>query len=144
MLANVSGLSLKDFSTRYWAFAERLLACEINFRGRLLRFSFPFRFRLTLLEFKADILLVVQHEKRHAMHSDPQISFHAITPPFRASRGGRIHRCCTAQFIYYLASDKATTHIEIRQLFSRKAVSGAMRPRIAFRRVRILFMLDLK
>jgi hypothetical protein len=63
MLANVSGLGLKDFTAGYWTFAERLFSCEINFRDRLFRFSFSFCFRLALLEFKADIFLVGQHEK---------------------------------------------------------------------------------
>src|SRR5947207_13446000 len=83
-------------------------------------------------------------KSKRAMHSDAQISLHGIAPPFRSSHGGRIHRCCTDQFIYYLASDKATTHTEIRQLVSRKTVSGAMRHRIAFKRARVLFMLDQK
>src|SRR6266403_2130868 len=64
MLADVTRLSLKNFSAGYWTFAEGFLACEINFRDRLFRFSFLFRFRVALLEFKADIFLVVQHEKR--------------------------------------------------------------------------------
>src|SRR5919109_2520145 len=63
MLANVSGLSLKDFSAGYWAFAKRFSACEIDFCDRLFGFAFLFRFWLALLEFKADIFFVVQHEK---------------------------------------------------------------------------------
>src|SRR5919106_5636586 len=63
MLANVTRFSLKNFSAGYWTFAERFLACEINFRDRLFRFSFLFRFWLALLEFKADIFLVGQYEK---------------------------------------------------------------------------------
>jgi hypothetical protein len=39
-------------------------SCEINFCVRLFRFSFLFRFRVALLEFKADIFLVGQYEKR--------------------------------------------------------------------------------
>jgi hypothetical protein len=35
------------------------------------------------------------------MHSDPQISFHAIAPPFRFSHGGRIHLSCTGS-VYLL------------------------------------------
>src|SRR5262249_2048321 len=38
------------------------------------------------------------------MHSEPQISFHAITPPFRSSHGGRIHRSCTGS-VYLLRCD---------------------------------------
>src|SRR6476619_1185640 len=64
MFANVTSLSFKNFSAGYWAFAERLFSCEINFCCRLFGFSFLFRLRVTLLEFKADIFLVVQHEKR--------------------------------------------------------------------------------
>src|SRR6476620_11183799 len=64
MLADVTHLSLKNFSAGYWTFAERLFSCEINFYCRLFWFSFFFRFLVTLLEFKADIFLIVQHEKR--------------------------------------------------------------------------------
>jgi hypothetical protein len=42
------------------------------------------------------------------MHSDPQISLHEIASPFRLSHGGRIHRCCTAQFIRSALRDKMT------------------------------------
>src|SRR5262245_48191134 len=63
MLANVAGLSLKHFSAGYWAFAERLFSCEIDFRGRLFGFPFFLCFQLTLLESKADIFLVGQDEK---------------------------------------------------------------------------------
>src|SRR5215470_4502995 len=64
MLANVTGFNLKDSSAGYWTFAERLLACEINFRHGFLWFSVLSRFRLTLLEFKADIFFVGQYQKR--------------------------------------------------------------------------------
>jgi hypothetical protein len=40
------------------------------------------------------------------MHSDPQISLHEMVSPFRVSHGGRIHRCCTAQFIRSTLRDK--------------------------------------
>src|SRR5436305_3999355 len=63
MLANVSGVHLEDFSAAHWTFAERFFACEIDFRGRLCGFSLLFRFWIALLEFEADILLIVQHEK---------------------------------------------------------------------------------
>jgi hypothetical protein len=42
------------------------------------------------------------------MHSDPQISLHEMVSPFRLSHGGRIHRCCTAQFIRSTLRDKMT------------------------------------
>jgi len=42
------------------------------------------------------------------MHSEWQISFHAIAPPLRFSHGGRIHRSCTAQFIRCALHDKIT------------------------------------
>ena len=42
------------------------------------------------------------------MHSDPQISLHEMASPFRLSHGGRIHRCCTAQFIRSALRDKIT------------------------------------
>src|SRR5438477_8451400 len=64
MFANVSGVPLKNSSTGYWAFAERFFACEINFHDRLFGFSFVFRLWLALLEFEADVFLVVQPEKR--------------------------------------------------------------------------------
>src|SRR3954451_19331557 len=64
MLAHVTGLSLKNFSAGYRAFAQRFLACEINLRSRLSRFSFLFCFRVPLLEFKTDIFLVGDYEKR--------------------------------------------------------------------------------
>src|SRR5215471_4353146 len=64
MLANVTLLSLKNFATAHWAVAKRFLAGEINFFDRLFRFSFFLRFRLALLEFKADISLIVQNKKR--------------------------------------------------------------------------------
>src|SRR5437899_2439196 len=64
MLANVTGISLENLSTAHWAVAERLFACEINFRDRLLGFSFFLRFRLALLEFEADVFLVVQNQER--------------------------------------------------------------------------------
>ena len=64
MFANVSGVPLKNSSIGYWAFAKRFFACEINFHDRLFGFSFLFRFWLALLEFEADVFLVVQHEKR--------------------------------------------------------------------------------
>jgi hypothetical protein len=35
------------------------------------------------------------------MHSDPQISFHAIASPFRFSHGVRIHLSCTGS-VYLL------------------------------------------
>src|SRR2546423_13602876 len=63
MLANVSGVRLEDFSAAHWTFAERLFACQIDFRGRLFGFSFLFRFWIALLEFEADIFFVVQNEK---------------------------------------------------------------------------------
>src|SRR6476619_1936344 len=63
MLANVTRLGLKNFSAGNWAFAKRLFSCEINFSCWLFRFSFLFRLRVSLLEFEADIFLVVQHEK---------------------------------------------------------------------------------
>src|SRR4030095_7328335 len=63
MLANITRLSLKNFSAGYWAFANWLFSCEINFRCRLFGLSFFFPFRVALLEFKADIFLVVQHQK---------------------------------------------------------------------------------
>src|SRR5262245_32529865 len=64
MLADVTGLSLKNLSAGYWAFAEWLFSCEINFGGRFFRLSFLFRLRVTLLEFKPDSFLVGQYEKR--------------------------------------------------------------------------------
>src|SRR5690348_2822058 len=64
MLANVTRLSLKNFSAGYRAFAERFLACEINLRSRLSRLSFFFCFRVPLLELETHIFLLVQHEKR--------------------------------------------------------------------------------
>src|SRR4026209_327349 len=64
MLADVTRLSLKNFSAGYWTFAKGLFSCEINFRNRLFGLSFLFRSWLALLEFKADIFLVVQHKKR--------------------------------------------------------------------------------
>src|SRR3982751_2525739 len=64
MLANVTRLSLKNFSAGRRAFAERFLACEINLRSRLSRFSFLFRFWITFLELESHIFLIVQHEKR--------------------------------------------------------------------------------
>src|SRR6266481_3872775 len=64
MFANVSSVRLKNFSTAYWTFAERLFPCEINFCDRLFRFSFFLRFWVALLEFEADVFLVVQHEIR--------------------------------------------------------------------------------
>ena len=39
------------------------------------------------------------------MHSDPQMSFHAIAPPFRFSHGGKIHRSCTGS-VYLLRSKR--------------------------------------
>ena len=33
-------------------------------------------------------------ESRRAMHSDPQISLHAIAPPFNSSRDAKIQRLC--------------------------------------------------
>src|SRR6266516_4348098 len=33
-------------------------------------------------------------ESSRAMHSDPQISLHAIAPPFNSSRDGKIQRLC--------------------------------------------------
>src|SRR5215216_5983337 len=64
MLANVTCVSLKYFSAGDWTFAERLFACKINSRRWLFRLSFLFRFRITFLEFKADIFFVGQYEKR--------------------------------------------------------------------------------
>src|SRR6476661_9977478 len=64
MLANVTCLCLENFSAGYWTFTERLFSCEINFSRWLFGFSFLFRLRVSLLEFEADIFLVVQHEKR--------------------------------------------------------------------------------
>src|SRR5262249_9215400 len=64
MLADVSGLSLKDFSTGYWAFAERFFACEIDFRVWFFGFSFFLRFWVALLEFESDTFLIIQNEKR--------------------------------------------------------------------------------
>src|SRR5215471_3468960 len=64
MLADVTRVGFKNFSTGYWAFADRLFSCEINFCGRLFGFSFLLRLRVALLEFKADIFLVGQYEKR--------------------------------------------------------------------------------
>ena len=40
------------------------------------------------------------------MHSDPQISLHEIAPPFNSSRGAKIHRYCTDQFIRAELPDK--------------------------------------
>ena len=40
------------------------------------------------------------------MHSDPQISPQEIAPAFSDSRGAKIHRCCTDQFIRGKISDK--------------------------------------
>ena len=56
------------------------------------------------------------------MHSDPQISLHEMASPFRLSHGGRIHRCCTAQFIYYAVSDKAAIHMESDTSFQTKCL----------------------
>src|SRR4030095_14543007 len=64
MLANVTRLSLNNFSARYWTFAERFLACEINLRDWLFRFSFLFRFWLALLGFEAHLFFFGQYEKR--------------------------------------------------------------------------------
>src|SRR5215472_12496859 len=64
MLADVTRVGFKNFSTGYWAFADRLFSCEINFCGRFFRFSFLLRLRVAFLEFKPDIFLVGQYEKR--------------------------------------------------------------------------------
>src|SRR6476619_5855454 len=64
MLANVTRLSLKNFSAGYWTFTDRFFACEIHLRHRFFGFSFLFRFGVTFLEFEADIFLIVQHKKR--------------------------------------------------------------------------------
>src|SRR6266436_10158436 len=78
-------------------------------------------------------------KSNRAMHSDAQISLHGIAPPFRSSHGGRIHRCCTAQFIYYAMSDKAPPHMESDTSVSHEVFEGAMCPRIFFVRARNLF-----
>src|ERR1700745_3959651 len=62
MLANVTGLSLKNFSAGYWTFAERLFPSKIDLCRRLFGFSFLFHFRVALFEFKTDVSLAGHHE----------------------------------------------------------------------------------
>src|SRR3954469_5186591 len=63
MLANITRVSVKNASTAHGTVAEQFFAAEINFLDRLFGFSFCLWFRVTLLEFEADILFVRQHEK---------------------------------------------------------------------------------
>ena len=108
MLANVIRLSLKNFSAGYWTFAERLLACEINLRDRLFRFSFLFRFWLALFEFKADIFLVGQYEKRFEW---PAL---ARNEPFK-----QIRFAAREQFVHLFSLDWS-----LQNDFSRSEVAG--------------------
>src|SRR5205823_9909299 len=64
MLADITCLSLENFSTGHWTFANRFFSCEIDFRNRLFGFSFLLRLRVAFLEFEADVFLIRQHEKR--------------------------------------------------------------------------------
>src|SRR5215470_8271520 len=112
MLANVSGLSLKDLSTGYWAFAKRFLACEINFCCWLLRFSFLFRFRLTFLEFEADIFLIGQHEKRFE------------GPAFAGNKAlEQVGLAGGEQFVHLLTLDWS-----LQDDFARSEIAGLVRP----------------
>src|SRR4029453_9709552 len=108
MLANVTRLSFKNFSAGYWAFAERLFSCEINFCGRLFRFSFLFRFWLPLLEFKADIFLVGQYQKRFEW---PAL---ARNEPFK-----QIRFAACEQFVHLFSLDWS-----LQNHFSRSEVAG--------------------
>jgi hypothetical protein len=49
------------------------------------------------------------------MHSDPQISLHEMASPFRLSHGGRIHRCCIAQFIRSTLRDNIAMQVPVDQ-----------------------------
>ena len=110
-LANVTGLSFKNFSAGYWAFAERFLACEINFRDRLFGFSFFFRFRLALLEFKAYIFLIGHHEKRF------ERSALAGNEPFK-----QIRFAAREQFVHLFALDRS-----LQNDFAGSEVAGLVR-----------------
>jgi len=48
------------------------------------------------------------------MHSDSQISFHAIAPLLKFSHGGRIHRSCTAS-VYLLRDEWQDEHAHRRK-----------------------------
>src|SRR5437667_2784539 len=63
MLADVTGVSLKNFSTARWTFAKWFFACEIDFGDRLSGLSFLFYFWLALFEFEAYVFFVGQHEE---------------------------------------------------------------------------------
>ena len=54
-------------------------------------------------------------KSNRAMHSEPQISPHEMAPPFRFSHGGRIHRCCTAQFSRCALRDKVAMQMAVDQ-----------------------------
>src|SRR5207249_9531416 len=95
MLANVSSVSLKNFSTGHWTFANKFFPSEINFRRRLFGFSFLFRFWVALLEFEADIFLVGQHEKRFKW------SAFAGNKPFK-----QIRFAYREQFLHLFALDR--------------------------------------
>src|SRR5215471_8055450 len=112
ILANVAGLSLKNSSAGYWAFAEGLLACEINFYCRLFRFSRLFRFWFALFEFESDIFLVGQHEKcfkRPALAGDKLFK--------------QIRFTCSEQFLHLFALDRS-----LQNDFARSEVARLVRP----------------
>src|SRR6476469_6126942 len=111
MFANVTSLSFKNFSAGDWALAERLFSREINFCCRLFGFSFLFRLRVSLLEFEADIFLVVQHEKRFEW---PAL---ARNEPFK-----QIGFAAREQFVHLFSLDWS-----LQNDFARSEVAGPVR-----------------
>src|SRR6266567_1531069 len=119
MLANVTAVSLKNFSTAHGTFAERFFACEINFCDRFLRFSVLFRFRVALLEFEADVFLIGQHEKRFER---PALS---RNEPFeQVGLAGR------EQFLHLFALDRP-----LQDHFARPEIARLVRPNGIFAEV---------
>src|SRR5437773_9339129 len=61
-------------------------------------------------------------ESRRAMHSDPQISFHAIALPFNPSRDAKIQRLCRAK----VGGGPMSIELDSRRVCTDQFISGEL------------------